>query len=163
MSQFSHLKSEPKYDDSYGPVTAIVPTSVHASQLKSIQSAFHAFGAVSAATWQGGRVAVKVMHAALTRAGERRVQREAQVLVQCRHPNVVNFYGLMLGPYRLVMVLGLMNLRTFTQDPMLHPSLDEVTLKILLDVAVGMAYLHAQAIVHRDLKPENCIVTALPT
>ncbi len=117
-------------------------------------------------------VAVKVLLAnhATDPVMAARFEREARVLAALRHPNVVAIHDVAAGdpakaaePF-LVMELSeggsladriaerLAASRTGALPP------DEL-IPILVDVAAGLAALHAQGIVHRDLKPSNVLLS----
>lgn len=105
----------------------------------------------------GAPVALKVYHYALASAVmQGRFQREVELMRTIEHRRLVHILD--WGPYRdsmgLVMErLSGQTLRTsLTQSPVLD------TLGHLVDVAEGLAVLHAHGVVHRDIKPENILV-----
>lgn len=82
-----------------------------------------------------------------------------------RHPTLVSLYGVALQEVRpnklncyIVMELMRLDLDSFIFEDKAHkkPLLHKV--KILRDVAEGVAFLHSQDIVHRDLKPKNVLL-----
>ncbi len=93
----------------------------------------------------------------------RRFLREARVLAEFRHPNIVEVYDFDVNdwgvPYYVMEYLEGMNLRQLLHSrgrlgwSELGPVLDQV--------ASGLASIHRHAIVHRDLKPENIFVAEL--
>jgi len=88
---------------------------------------------------------------------------EIKLMSSLTHENVVEFLGIAHNPEteQLFLVTELVtrgNLRSVldkTGDYLTW----EMRLKLLRDVAKGMAYLHKRAIIHRDLKPQNVLVT----
>jgi len=125
-----------------------------------------AFGTVYKADYLGIDVAVKQIS---PQGGfqdpmeEIFVQREIAVLKSCRHPNVVAFIGVVESedPEEGVQIV----LECLSKGDLGHYLLDNPDpvswvrrVKIALDVACGMAYLHARNIIFRDLKSENLLL-----
>ncbi|XP_057959860.1 uncharacterized protein LOC131152173 [Malania oleifera] len=127
------------------------------------------FGTVYHGKWRGTDVAIKRIKKSCF-AGKPSEQerltkdfwREAQILSNLHHPNVVAFYGVVPdGPGG--------TLATVTEF-MVNGSLRHVLLKkdrgldrrkrliIAMDAAFGMEYLHMKNIVHFDLKCDNLLV-----
>jgi serine/threonine protein kinase len=114
------------------------------------------------------RVAVKVLAPEL--AGDplflTRLEREAQIMAQLRHPHIVaihQFEWLPQGGAALVMewVEG-GNLREVLA---LHPEGlgAALALEYLRPIAAALAAAHRAGVVHRDLKPENVLLNAAGT
>lgn len=109
----------------------------------------------------GRQVALKVLRRDLREQPgmNERFRREAMLLAQIDHPNVVGIveYGLHDGASILVM--------DYVEGRTLESALDagaiapEVALPLLLQVADGLAAIHDAGIVHRDLKPENVLLS----
>jgi serine/threonine protein kinase len=140
------------------------------------------FGAVYRATWRGKDVAVKELllpsepqsaGAAAKAALARRVQQitkdfvsEVEVCADLAHPNLVRLMGYSSKP-RLLIVQEMMLGQSVDKQLYLErwrPSQLQV-LKVALDVAHGMKYLHSnfeQPIIHRDLKCGNLLMQEAP-
>ena len=113
-------------------------------------------------------VAVKVLLAnhAMDPVIATRFEREARVLATVSHPNVVGIHDVALGdvtttpePF-IVMDLcegGSLADRLAASQTGALPA-DEL-IPVLVDVAAGLDWLHAQGIVHRDLKPSNILLS----
>jgi len=126
-----------------------------------------AFGTVYKADYLGIDVAVKQ----ITPAGgfqdkmeEIFVQREIAVLKSCRHPNIVSFIGVVESDNPQEEGIQIV-LECLSKGDLGHYLLDSQEpvswlrrVKISLDVACGMAYLHARNIIFRDLKSENLLL-----
>jgi len=90
------------------------------------------------------------------------VEREIAVLKSCRHPNIVAFIGLVdLDPSQGIQIvleyLSKGDLGRYILDTRATISWAR-RVKICLDVACGMAYLHSRNIIFRDLKSENILL-----
>ncbi|KAJ7191543.1 kinase-like domain-containing protein [Mycena pura] len=84
--------------------------------------------------------------------------REAVIWRQLWHPNLLPFFGLYHLENRLCLVSPWMengNVMEFLRKE--PPNIDRLSL--ILDVALGLEYLHEQRIVHGDLKGINILVT----
>jgi serine/threonine-protein kinase len=110
----------------------------------------------------GRRAAVKVLHSHLADQGEmlQRFVREARIVNQIRHPNVVDVYdfGMMPdgSPY---FVMELLEGRTLSQ--LIHERgrmSAERALAYLEPVCAALEAAHRAGIVHRDLKASNVMV-----
>ena len=88
--------------------------------------------------------------------------REAQILSNLHHPNVVAFYGIVpdgtggtLATVTEFMVNGSLRHALVKRDRLLDARKKII---IAMDAAFGMEYLHLKNIVHFDLKCENLLV-----
>ncbi|MBZ4415417.1 serine/threonine-protein kinase [Myxococcus sp. RHSTA-1-4] len=110
----------------------------------------------------GRRAAVKVLHPHLADQGEmlKRFVREARVVNQIRHPNIVDVYdfGLMPdgSPYY---VMELLTGRTLSQVVQERGRLTSSrALAYLEPVCAALEAAHRAGVVHRDLKASNVLV-----
>ncbi|KAJ7920371.1 kinase-like domain-containing protein, partial [Mycena leptocephala] len=105
-------------------------------------------------------VCVKIMRLFMTRdrqALEQQIGREAIIWRQLSHPNLLPFFGLYYLDERICLVSPWMssgNIREFLNSA---PYTDRVSL--MLDVALGLEYLHRNGVVHGDLKGINVLIT----
>ncbi|CAI0414272.1 unnamed protein product [Linum tenue] len=122
-----------------------------------------AFAAVYRAIWNESDVAVKVYFASDYREETlHEYTKEIEIMKRLRHPNVLLFMGAVYSPQRLALVTEFLPRGSLFKT--LHrnnQTLDiKRRLKMALDVAKGMNYLHHRnpPIVHRDLKSSNLLV-----
>jgi Eph receptor A8 len=90
------------------------------------------------------------------------LMREAAMLAQFQHPNVVSLVGVCTVGSSAMLVMQLCehgSLRAFLRS---HTDFNELRLRskvrILLDIAEGMSYLASKHVVHRDLSARNILV-----
>jgi hypothetical protein len=107
----------------------------------------------------GKHFALKVLTSATTGVELARLAREAHIAAQLNHANLVSIVDVDVSDSgALYLVMELVDGATLHDH---HARFADCpwALKILRDVARGLAALHARGIVHRDLKPANVLVT----
>jgi serine/threonine protein kinase len=85
------------------------------------------------------------------------VVREARMLSNLNHPNIVTIYEVIQSPSGLAIVMELIEgipLRSLCKSPL--PEARIIRLSLQIAQALGVA--HSCGIVHRDIKPENILV-----
>ncbi len=116
------------------------------------------FGAVYKGDWHGEPVAIKkLLEQKLSRDIEEDFLNEAGVMMQLRHPNIIQLFGISLNPYCMVlefMVKGSLDHVLHGEEPMSW----QLRYKISFDVAKGMSFLHRKLVLHRDLKSLNVLL-----
>lgn len=118
-------------------------------------------------------VAVKTLKDAAGEEARVDFEREAELLTNLHHANIVRFYGVSTDGDPLMILFEYMeygDLNNFLRDrgpdrSVLDPGAKAVApltradlLKISVQVAAGMEYLASQHFVHRDLATRNCLV-----
>eukprot|EP00249_Psilotum_nudum_P036851 c8875_g1_i1 orf=12-1340(-) len=113
-------------------------------------------------------VAVKIMRqpagqddAVLARL-QQQFSHEVVLLSRLHHCNVVEFVGACRKPPVFCMITEYLpggSLRAFLNKNEPQSLSMDMVIRIALDVAKGMEYLHSQGVIHRDLKSENLVLT----
>ncbi|KAF7351247.1 Protein kinase domain-containing protein [Mycena sanguinolenta] len=125
------------------------------------QVAGGAFGDIWKGLVRGQSVSVKMMRVFQDTDIKHALQefgREALIWRQLSHPNVLPFFGLYYLKNRLCLVSPWMSNGHLTQF-LENASPDTDRVSLMLDVAMGLEYLHEKRIVHGDLKGTNILVT----
>jgi len=122
-------------------------------------------GVVYKVKWFATDVAVKQLRNIrdISPIAQAELIREANVMVQLRHPNIIQFFGITCdkgGVFSLVMEYmekgSLYDILHNRKEELTAPSLH---IKLYKDMISGLAYLHSNKILHRDLKSLNVLVT----
>jgi tRNA A-37 threonylcarbamoyl transferase component Bud32 len=109
----------------------------------------------------GKRVAIKVLKPSLATSAEaaERFKREARVVNQIDHPNVIDVFGFgSLDDGRLYLVMDLVDGDTLRAAVADGPMEVDRTLDVLDQIADALDAAHAKGVVHRDLKPDNVMI-----
>ena len=110
-------------------------------------------------------VTVKIFHLALkemTKGQVSSVAREVKLMASLQHPNIVAMLGVILtSEEQLGIVTEYVELGSLTSvlAQMHRDMLWTVRLRMALDIARGMSFLHENNVIHRDLKRANVMGT----
>lgn len=125
-----------------------------------------AFGVVYSGTWRGTRVCLKQLHKHLNadEVAQAEFRLELKIMQQLHHPHIVQFLGTTVSAEGLTSIVseymaGGSLEQVFRNEELLSL---KVAVKMALDCARGMAYLHGRSplpVIHRDLKPGNLMLT----
>jgi serine/threonine-protein kinase PpkA len=109
----------------------------------------------------GRIVALKVMNPSLTSdpAFSERFQREATIVGQLSHPNIVAIYD--IGRAEDLNYIAMDYLPGGSvHDKMIHGLTGEEALKVTKEIANALDHAHEKGYIHRDIKPENILFRA---
>lgn len=112
-------------------------------------------------TREGGRLALKVLHYDCVRDAPTRdaFLREAKLLAQLEHPNLVRGFGPAKSGEVLLSRLEWIDGETALERLDREGALDEShALQVVLSVARALSYLGEAGLVHRDVKPGNVML-----
>lgn len=126
------------------------------------------FGVVQQGVWcnEGERIQVAIKCLSRDRMQSNMVEflKEASIMHNIDHPNIVRFFGVVLpnieGSLMLVTELALLrSLLECLKEPSLRPSFPVLTLcDFAYQICDGMQYLEANRLIHRDLAARNILV-----
>ena len=111
----------------------------------------------------GKPAAIKVMGSEFVQKGTigHRFEREAEILQQLRHPNIVRF--LAWGKFRGTSYIAMEYVRGETVEKVIsergHLPWREVV-ELGIQMCEALHYAHEHGVVHRDLKPSNLMISA---
>jgi len=114
------------------------------------------YGCVYKAKWYGKTVAIKEARVNSKGSAKRALEREVEHLSKIHHPNVIHIFGWFSRKNAMYLVM----------EYVPHCLRDDWTasrvdmLRIMLQVARSLFFLHRKGIVHRDIKTRNICVTA---
>ncbi|HMA01512.1 MAG TPA: serine/threonine-protein kinase, partial [Gemmatimonadaceae bacterium] len=109
----------------------------------------------------GRQVVIKVLPPEMSAAVNiERFRREIQLAASLQHPHIVPVHtAAQVGDlfyYTMPLVEGESLRAKLAREGELPVN---ETIKILMDVADGLAYAHARGVVHRDIKPDNILIS----
>ncbi|EDR28406.1 protein serine/threonine kinase, putative [Entamoeba dispar SAW760] len=123
------------------------------------------FGIVYIGEFRGSKVAIKRMIENASDAKQlEEFEKEVSMLDKFRNDYIVHFYGAVFIPNKICMVMELAeygSLEDLIKKRSNNPLSMELRIKIMLDAAKGIEYLHSNGILHRDIKPDNILVVSL--
>ncbi|ELP83546.1 protein serine/threonine kinase, putative [Entamoeba invadens IP1] len=121
------------------------------------------FGVVFKGSYRGNVVVIKKMKNTQESLTEE-FTKEVEMLDKFRSEYIVHFYGAVFIPSKFCEVTEFAQFGSL-QDLMKHKKSEEVDIKIrvkmMIDGAKGILYLHNNGILHRDIKPDNILVFSL--
>lgn len=85
---------------------------------------------------------------------------EMKLHIQFSHPNILSLYGAVYEDLEYSLVTELMRGGSLDHKLTAGTLDDGVKIEIMLDIVVGLTYLHSLNIIHRDLKPANVLLNA---
>lgn len=117
-----------------------------------------------AAPPSGQRLAIKVLHTAVTKRAElfAELRREFQNLQLLSHPNIVRVYEFdrdgPLAFFTMELLNGALLSRVLLSRKPLHLEHAQ-SLAVIRDVGAAIAYAHSRGVVHGDINPQNIFIT----
>jgi hypothetical protein len=108
---------------------------------------------------EGVTVALKIAHpAAVSEWGHAAIEQEARIATRLRHPNIVAVRNAdwVDGHFTMATDLAKSNLAEYR----LARRSARTGLRVIREVAQGLAHAHGQRVLHRDVKPENIMIFA---
>jgi eukaryotic-like serine/threonine-protein kinase len=100
------------------------------------------------------RVAIKVLH---DEGSRDRLVKEAQAMARLNHPNIVTVHEVGSTEAGVFVAMELVDGDTLRAWATRRHEWREIA-RMLIEVARGLAAVHAAGVVHRDIKPDNVIV-----
>ncbi|KAH3763082.1 serine/threonine protein kinase [Pelomyxa schiedti] len=122
-----------------------------------------AAGSVFRATWRGLDVALKTFPVYMyeDNAFREMIEREIDLCVLLKSPNVVTFYGSSMSPTGCFIVMEFVELGSLEGILEKHTINWWLKLRFIKEIAQGVTFLHCNRVIHRDLKPANVLVSSL--
>ncbi|MEM7409735.1 MAG: serine/threonine-protein kinase [Myxococcota bacterium] len=108
---------------------------------------------------EGVDVALKVtLLEAVREWGPKAIEHEARIAVRLHHPHIVGVRNADWIDGRFVMATDLA--KTHLADYRAARRSGATALRIVREIAAGLAHAHSQRVLHRDVKPENILIFA---
>ena len=85
--------------------------------------------------------------------------KEVTMLDKFRDNYIIHFYGAVFIPNKICIVTEFATYGSLKDLINKHEIINEqIRIKILIDSAKGISYLHTNGILHRDIKPDNILI-----
>lgn len=121
------------------------------------------FGIVYQGTWrQHAQVAIKqLLFDDISPEASEEFDTESRVMARLHSPHIVQFYGYCTSPRRCIVMEHMPNGSLYSILRNAKQSLDwSIRIRIAIDIASGIAFLHQEHILHRDIKSLNVLLDA---
>jgi eukaryotic-like serine/threonine-protein kinase len=107
-------------------------------------------------------VALKILHDYVPPTDRQRFRREIRTLARLAHPNIIGIFDLGEDDGRAFFTMELLSGGAIQDLGALEDSADELEgfLRVAVEAARGLQYVHRQNLVHRDLTPRNILLDA---
>ncbi|EDR22987.1 protein serine/threonine kinase, putative [Entamoeba dispar SAW760] len=120
------------------------------------------FGVVFKGTFQGNKVAIKKMKMGDDEEAMEEFNKEVAMLDKFRCEYIVHFYGAVFIPTKICLVTEYADMGSLQSLINNHSKPNEhMRMKLVIDAAKGIQYLHFNGIIHRDIKPDNVLIFSL--
>uniref|UniRef100_A0A7E4VHI0 Non-specific protein-tyrosine kinase n=1 Tax=Panagrellus redivivus TaxID=6233 RepID=A0A7E4VHI0_PANRE len=104
--------------------------------------------------------ALKVIKGNVTKGAIEEAMKEARIMRQYNHPNLVRFYGAQVEIEPLILVMEFV--KGGSLDKWLKKNSQQISVQhrasMCYDAACGLEYLHAHNCIHRDIAARNCLL-----
>eukprot|EP01125_Pyxidicula_operculata_P014413 TRINITY_DN4795_c0_g1_i5.p1 TRINITY_DN4795_c0_g1~~TRINITY_DN4795_c0_g1_i5.p1 ORF type:complete len:537 (-),score=76.51 TRINITY_DN4795_c0_g1_i5:14-1624(-) len=117
------------------------------------------YGDVYKAKYHGYTVACKIIKKEIQERDADQALEELKMMQILRHPNVVLLMGACINPLNQIVIVTEFCAKGNLKDVLPEVKSLLTRLKFGLDIAQGLAWLHAHHIIHRDLKLANLLVS----
>jgi len=109
-------------------------------------------------------VAIKVLHPAFKEEANfvQRFNREARIVAQLEHPNIVPVYDFAEHRGLAYLVMRFVDGETLKARLKRGPLRPDQIIQVARQVGAALDYAHQQGILHRDVKPSNVLLTGDP-
>ncbi len=119
-----------------------------------------AFGSVYKCIFRGDdKCAIKRLDMTLNTKARTSFLKEIKIMCTLSHPCTVRLYAWTPQPLAVIMELAACDLSQYYKKKKLQPYSLEKALRVCIDAAKGMMYIHSTGLIHRDLKSMNIMIT----
>jgi len=157
----------PLFDKIYALLKKFLPSKLDPSELEKGELVGRgSFGVVFKGKYHGQEVAIKELlgQEYMTEAQKADFLKEVGMMERLHHEAIVTFIGAVLEPGKFAIVSEFCQYGSMTSAMEHHPDEfknETLKIKILVDAANSMKFLHGSNIIHRDLKPDNYLIVSL--